>query len=201
MRCVIYARVSTTQQDVDMQVLELQTVATRAGWDVVDVKTEIASGGKARAKRPVLDEALRMLTQRQVDKLLVWSTDRLGRSLVDLINTMETIKASGGSLYLHQQALDTASPAGEAMFQMLGIFSQFERSIIQERVRSGISAAKAKGVKFGRPKRKIGKQKLARMLELRDQKKMSYRKIAAELHMPFSSVRDEIVKAKAKVAA
>ena len=195
MRCVIYARVSTTQQDVDMQVLELQTVATRAGWDVVDVKTEIASGGKARAKRPVLDEVLRMLTQRKVDKLLVWSTDRLGRSLVDLINTMETIKASGGSLYIHQQALDTASPAGEAMFGMLGIFSQFERSIIQERVRSGISAAKAKGVKFGRPKRKIGKQKLARMLELRDQK-MSYRKIAAELDMPFSSVRDEIVKAK-----
>jgi len=158
------------------------------------------SGGKARAKRPVLDEVLRMLTQRKVDKLLVWSTDRLGRSLVDLINTMETIKASGGSLYIHQQALDTASPAGEAMFAMLGIFSQFERSIIQERVRSGISAAKAKGVKFGRPKRKIGKQKLARMLELRDQK-MSYRKIAAELDMPFSSVRDEIVKAKAKVAA
>jgi DNA invertase Pin-like site-specific DNA recombinase len=200
MRCVIYARVSTAQQDVDMQVLELQTVATRSGWDVVAIKKEIVSGGKARAKRPVLDEVLRMLTQRKVDKLLVWSTDRLGRSLVDLINTMETIKASGGSLYIHQQALDTASPAGEAMFAMLGIFSQFERSIIQERVRSGISAAKAKGVKFGRPKRKIGKQKLARMLELRDQK-MSYRKIAAELDMPFSSVRDEIVKAKAKVAA
>jgi len=200
MRCVIYARVSTAQQDVDMQVLELQTVATRSGWDVVAIKKEIVSGGKARAKRPVLDEVLRMLTQRKVDKLLVWSTDRLGRSLVDLINTMETIKASGGSLYIHQQALDTASPAGEAMFGMLGIFSQFERSIIQERVRSGISAAKAKGVKFGRPKRKIGKQKLARMLELRDQK-MSYRKIAAELDMPFSSVRDEIVKAKAKVAA
>ena len=196
MRCVIYARVSTAQQDVDMQVLELQTVATRAGWDIVAIKKEIVSGGKARAKRPMLDEVLRMLTQRKVDKLLVWSTDRLGRSLVDLIHTMETIKASGGSLYIHQQALDTASPAGEAMFQMLGIFSQFERSIIQERVRSGMSAAKAKGVKFGRPKRKIGKQKLARMLELRDQKKMSYRKIAAELDMPFSSVRDEIVKAK-----
>jgi DNA invertase Pin-like site-specific DNA recombinase len=196
MRCVIYARVSTAQQDVDMQVLELQTVATRAGWDIVAIKKEIVSGGKARAKRPMLDEVLRMLTQRKVDKLLVWSTDRLGRSLVDLIHTMETIKASGGSLYIHQQALDTASPAGEAMFGMLSIFSQFERSIIQERVRSGMSAAKAKGVKFGRPKRKIGKQKLARMLELRDQKKMSYRKIAAELNMPFSSVRDEIVKAK-----
>ena len=178
---------------------ELEEVAAISGWDVVAVKTEVASGGKARDKRPMLDSALKMLTQRKADKMLVWSTDRLGRSLIDLINTMETIKAAGCSLYIKQQALDTDSPAGQAMFGMLSIFSEFERSILRERVLSGISAAKAKGVKFGRPKRNMPKRKLEKMMTLHHQK-MSYRKIAAELEMPFSSVRDEILKSKAAAA-
>jgi DNA invertase Pin-like site-specific DNA recombinase len=83
---------------------------------------------------------------------MAWSVDRLGRSLPDLLTIMGELKAKGVDLYLHQQSLDTSTPAGKAMFQMLGVFSEFEREIIRERVLSGLSRAKAQGKKLGRPR-------------------------------------------------
>jgi DNA invertase Pin-like site-specific DNA recombinase len=83
---------------------------------------------------------------------MAWSVDRLGRSLQDLVSFLSEIHALKIDLYLHQQGIDTTTPAGKAMFQMMGVFAEFERAVIQERVRAGLARAKADGTKLGRPK-------------------------------------------------
>jgi DNA invertase Pin-like site-specific DNA recombinase len=97
-----------------------------------------------------LDETLKAITQRKADRVMVWSVDRLGRSLQDLISTLNDIKGTAADLYIHQQAIDTSTPAGKALFGMLGIFAEFEKEIISERVVSGLDRAKANGVRLGR---------------------------------------------------
>jgi DNA invertase Pin-like site-specific DNA recombinase len=94
---------------------------------------------------------LREVTRGRFDVVAAWSVDRLGRSLPDLLATLGEVKAAGVHLYLHQQGIDTSTPAGEAMYQMLGVFAQFERAMIQERVKSGMARARAQGKRFGRP--------------------------------------------------
>ena len=91
---------------------------------------------------------------REFDLVAAWSTDRLGRSLQDLLKTLEELRTSGRGLYLHTQALDTTTPAGNAMLQMTGVFAEFERAMIQARVNAGLSRARQQGKKFGRPRRK-----------------------------------------------
>jgi DNA invertase Pin-like site-specific DNA recombinase len=91
-------------------------------------------------------------TKRQFDVVMAWSVDRLGRSLQDLVGFLSEIHALKVDLYLHQQGIDTTTPAGKAMFQMMGVFSEFERAMIQERVRAGLARAKDEGTKLGRPK-------------------------------------------------
>ena len=97
--------------------------------------------------------------------LAAWSVDRLGRSVQDLVAALQELRGAGVDLFLHQQALDTSTPSGRAMFQMLGVFSEFERAIIVERVNSGLARARAAGTKLGRPK--ISSEVEARILELR----------------------------------
>ena len=151
MPSIIYARVSTKGQSTERQVEELRAVAEKSGWDIADVKIDHGiSGSKGRQQRPALDETLKSITQRKADRVLVWSVDRLGRSLQDLVSTLNDIKAAGADLYIHQQAIDTSTPAGKALFGMLGIFAEFEREIIRERVVSGLDRAKANGVRLGR---------------------------------------------------
>ena len=110
------------------------------------------SGAKGRDKRPQFDALCRDATKRQFDMVMAWSVDRLGRSLQDLIGFLSEIHAVRIDLYLHQQGLDTTTPAGKAMFQMMGVFSEFERAMIQERVRAGLRRAKAEGKRLGRPR-------------------------------------------------
>lgn len=151
MSVIIYARVSTKTQSTDRQIEELKIVAEKSGWDVIAVLTDQGiSGSKGRKDRPALDEALKMITQRKADRLLVWSIDRLGRSLQDLIATLNEIQGAKADLYIHQQAIDTRTPAGAALFGMLGVFATFEKEIIRERVISGLENAKRRGVKLGR---------------------------------------------------
>jgi DNA invertase Pin-like site-specific DNA recombinase len=97
-----------------------------------------------------LDQLLRDVTSRKVNTIAAWSVDRLGRSLQDLVGLLTDLQAVGCDLYLHQQALDTGTPSGRAMFQMCGVFAEFERSMIRERVNSGLARARANGVKLGR---------------------------------------------------
>jgi DNA invertase Pin-like site-specific DNA recombinase len=111
---------------------------------------------------------------------MAWSVDRLGRSLPDLLAVMGELKAKGVDLYLQQQSLDTSTPAGKAMFRMLGVFSEFEREIIRERVNSGLARAKAQGKKLGRPRRDTAKR-LASIRKMRKQG-VGINKIARKLH-------------------
>lgn len=149
----IYARVSTRNgQTPENQLRELRAVARRHGWKVVEVFTDDGiSGAEGRDKRPGLDAMLKGVARKEFDVVAAWSVDRLGRSLQDLIGTLNELKAKGVDLYLHKQGLDTSTPAGKAMFQMLGVFAEFEREIIAERIHSGLARAKEQGTKSGKP--------------------------------------------------
>ena len=109
------------------------------------------SGAKGRDKRPGLEKLMQAVARRDVDMVAAWSVDRLGRSLTDLVGVLQELHAKGVDLYLHQQGLDTSTPSGRAMFQMLGVFAEFERAIIRERVMAGLARARAEGKQLGRP--------------------------------------------------
>ena len=150
-RIALYLRVSTTEQTVENQQRELEAVAERHGWNVVAVFTDAGiSGTKGRDKRPGYDCLCRGIARREFDQVAAWSVDRLGRSLQELVSFLGELHAKNVDLYLHQQGLDTATPAGRAMFQMLGVFSEFERAMIVERVKSGLERARSQGKRLGR---------------------------------------------------
>jgi len=151
----LYLRTSTTDQTTANQRRQLREVADRHGWNVVKVYEDAGiSGGKGRDARPAFDDMLKAVARREIDLVAAWSVDRLGRSLKDLVSFLDELKAKRCDLYLHVQGLDTSTPAGQAMFQMLGVFSEFERAIIVERVNAGLARAKAEGKKLGRPARR-----------------------------------------------
>jgi DNA invertase Pin-like site-specific DNA recombinase len=151
-RAVFYLRVSTIDQTTANQERELREIASRMGCEVVKVyKDHGISGAKGRDKRPQFDALCRDAARRQFDVIMAWSVDRLGRSLQDLVAFLAEIHALRIDLYLHQQGLDTSTPAGKAMFQMMGVFAEFERAMIQERVRAGLARAKSEGKRLGRP--------------------------------------------------
>jgi DNA invertase Pin-like site-specific DNA recombinase len=122
------------------------------GLDIVQVfKDHGISGAKGRDKRPGFDALCRAAARREFALVMAWSVDRLGRSLQDLVGFLSELHSLGIDLFLHQQGLDTTTPAGKAMFQMMGVFAEFERAMIQERVRAGLARAKAEGKRLGRP--------------------------------------------------
>ena len=132
---------------------QLWAAAARAGWTIVATfEDQGISGTKGRDERPAFDQLHRAITRREVDVVMAWSVDRLGRSLQDLVAFLGELRAVGCDLYLHQQGVDTTTPAGRALFQMLGVFAEFERAIIVERVRAGIARAEAEGKHLGRPR-------------------------------------------------
>ena len=108
------------------------------------------SGAKGRKDRPALDALLKSVARREVDMVAAWSVDRLGRSLTDLLDFLRELHAKGVDLFLHQQGLDTSTPSGRAMFQMMGVFAEFERAMIRERVLAGLARAKEQGISLGR---------------------------------------------------
>jgi DNA invertase Pin-like site-specific DNA recombinase len=151
-RVAIYARVSTDKQSTENQLNQLRAVADKNGWQVVtEFIDEGISGAKGREKRPQFDALLKSAVRREFDLVMSWSVDRLGRSLQHLVDFLNELHFVGCDLFLHQQAIDTTTPAGKAMFGMCGIFAEFERSIIQQRVKAGLDRAKSKGVRLGRP--------------------------------------------------
>src|SRR6202044_308407 len=151
-RVAIYSRVSTDHQTTENQERELHAIADRMGWTVVKVYREGVSGAKSRENnRPGFDALCKDASRRQFDLIAAWSVDRLGRSLQDLVGFLTEVHALGINLFLHQQGIDTAPPAGKALFQMMGVFAEFERAMIRERVMSGLERAKAQGTRLGRP--------------------------------------------------
>jgi len=153
MNVALYLRVSTDGQTTENQHRELAQWAKRAKHKIVTVYDDNGvSGAKGREYRQQYDEMLKAAVRREFDMVAAWSVDRLGRSLKDLISFLEELNGVGVHLFLHQQALDTSTPAGKALFQMLGVFSEFERAMIKDRVKAGLERAKAQGKVLGRPR-------------------------------------------------
>lgn len=164
-RVGIYLRVSTSGQTTANQRRELEAVAARSGWEVAGFYEDAGiSGAKGRDKRPGFDRLLKEATARKINMIAAWSVDRLGRSLQDLVGFLTELQALGCDLYLHQQALDTSTPSGRAMFQMCGVFAEFERGMIRERVNAGLARAKVRGTKLGRRPVKVSIEQRIREL-------------------------------------
>ena len=150
-------RVSTNARTVANQIDELRQVAERRGWQVVEIYRDASiSGARGRDKRPGLDDMLNDASRRKFDVVMAWAIDRLGRSLVDLLQTIEHLKAVGVDIYLDQQNLDTTTPTGKLLFSVTGAFAEFERSMIRQRVHAGLNTIKAKIARDGEFKSKAG---------------------------------------------
>ncbi|MBI5119811.1 MAG: recombinase family protein [Rhodospirillales bacterium] len=187
-RVAIYARVSTDGQTTDNQVRELEQIASHMGWQIKERFIDHGiSGAKGRDKRLAFDALCKAATRREIDMVMAWSVDRLGRSLQDLVGFMSELQAVGCDLYLHQQALDTSTPAGRAMFQMCGVFAEFERGMIRERVNAGLARAKAEGKQLGRPRIDRAKEDQVRGALAAGDK--GIRKIASEVGVGVNAVQ------------
>ena len=152
-RAALYVRVSTDQQTTANQERELSEVADRMGWEIISVyRDEGISGAKGRDARPAFDALCKDAARRRFEVVMTWSVDRLGRSVQDLVCFLSELHALGINLFLHQQGLDTTTPSGRAMFQMLGVFAEFERAIIRARIISGLDRVRAQGKQLGRPR-------------------------------------------------
>jgi DNA invertase Pin-like site-specific DNA recombinase len=162
-RVGLYLRVSTDDQTVENQREALTEAIEHRGWRIVDTFCDNGvSGAKGRDKRPEFDRLLKAVTRRKIDIVAAWSVDRLGRSLQHLVGFLGELDAAGCDLYLAKQAVDTTTPAGRALFQMLGVFAEFERSILQDRIHAGIARARRCGTKSGKP---IGRARISAKVE------------------------------------
>ena len=188
-RVALYVRVSTDHQSVKNQQIELQAVAERHSWQVVSVyRDQGISGAKGRDKRPGLDKLLQAVARKEFDLVAAWSVDRLGRSLIDLVGILQEFHAKHVDLYLHQQGIDTTTPAGKAMFQMMGVFAEFERSMIHERVMVGLARARAEGTQLGRPAKVAGNAAMVKALRAARGAGKSIRTIAREQGVGIGTV-------------
>jgi DNA invertase Pin-like site-specific DNA recombinase len=157
LRAGLYARVSTSeQQTLPLQMIAMQDYAQRRGWDIVAEIQDIGSGAKKRPKR---EELIKLAKRRQLDVIVVWRLDRWGRSVSDLTHSLEDLRTIGVDFVSITEALDLTTPTGRAMAQMLSIFSEFERAVLRERVLAGMTQAKKRGTRSGKP---IGRPATAR---------------------------------------
>jgi putative DNA-invertase from lambdoid prophage Rac len=148
-RAALYARVSTNdQQTVPLQIRALREYAVRRGWTIALQVKEVGSGASQRQLREKLLEAAR---RREIDVVLVWRLDRWGRSVADLLATLQELQHLGVGFVSLTEALDLTTPAGRAMAALLAVFAEFEREILRERVRAGLAHARQNGKKLGRP--------------------------------------------------
>ena len=151
-KAVIYARVSTIHQTTQNQLLELRAVAERMGWEIVTELTDNGiSGAKGRESRPALDQLHQMLQRREIDVVMTWSIDRLGRSIQNLVALMSDIQSAKVDLYVHQQAINTQTARGRMVFGIFASLAEFEREMIRDRIHAGLARAKSEGKKLGRP--------------------------------------------------
>jgi DNA invertase Pin-like site-specific DNA recombinase len=151
-RAALYLRVSTDKQTVKNQEIQLRQVAERRGWEVVEVYSDAGiSGAKGRKDRPDLDRMLKDAQKGKFDIVMAWAIDRVGRSLIDLLGTIQHLEACGVDLYLDQQNIDTTTPMGKLIFQVTGAFAEFERSMLRQRINLGIERARKHGTKSGAP--------------------------------------------------
>jgi DNA invertase Pin-like site-specific DNA recombinase len=196
MRAAIYARISTTNhgQDVNMQLRELREFCERRGLEIAGEYTESASG--AKDSRPELNRLMADAKQRRFDAVCVWKLDRFGRSLRHLVNALADLESLGISFISIKDNLDLSTPSGRLMFQIIGAMAEFERALIQERVKAGLRHAKAKGKHVGRPRLVLDGSQITR---LRSQG-LSWLTIGKRLGVGEGTVR-RVMSASAKTLA
>jgi DNA invertase Pin-like site-specific DNA recombinase len=184
-RVALYARVSTSngQQDPEMQLRELRDYSERRGWQIADVYTDAGVSG-SKDSRPALNRLMADAKQRRIDTVLVWKLARFGRSLHHLVNALAELEALGVAFISLRDNLDLASPSGRLMFQIIGAMAEFERALIQERVKAGLRNARAKGRRLGRPRVFVSESKIAALRS----SGASWRAIAQELGVGMGTV-------------
>jgi DNA invertase Pin-like site-specific DNA recombinase len=180
----IYARVSTSDQNCDMQLRDLREYCQRRGWNAVEYVDTGVSGVKT--SREQLDRLMRDARQRKLDLVLCWRFDRFARSTKHLLNALEEFQSLGVGFVSHQEAIDSTTPIGKMMFTVISALAEFERSVLIERVRAGIETARSKGKTLGRP-RKVFRRDVA--VELRAAG-YSWRRLSRELDIPVSTLRE-----------
>ncbi len=183
-KIIIYTRVSTKDQTTESQILKLDEYCKNHDYKVVAKYEDIGTG--KNTKRPNYQKLLNDIHLKSFDILLVWKLDRLSRSLQDLMNLGELLKVKEIDLITYDNAIDTTSPTGKLMFQVMGAFAEFNRNLIAENVKAGMEKARAKGVKVGRPQtqqKKLTKKVLEVAYSMKTAQKMSYRDIAKELNI------------------
>ncbi len=162
-RVALYARVSTLNgQDPEMQLSELREYASRRGWTITSEYVDHGVSG-SKESRPQLNRLTEDAHRRAFDAVLVWKIDRYGRSLKHLVNALADLSAYGVAFVSFRDNLDLSTPSGRLMFQIIGAMAEFERSLIQERVRAGLRNARARGKKFGRPRVEIDAVRVAEL--------------------------------------
>ena len=186
-RTAIYSRVSTNDQTVSNQLLELKEIARRKGYQIVaEFSDEGISGSKGRDKRTGFDNLIKGAVRKDFDIILVWSVDRLGRSLQHLVSFLDEIHSVGCDLYIHQSGIDTSTPSGKMMFGMCSVFAEFERGMIRERVLSGQARAKSEGKHIGRPSNL--NDGLVHSIKYMREQGIGIRKIASDLKVGVSTI-------------
>jgi len=185
MKTALYARVSTLNgQDPEMQLRELREYAARRGWQVTDEYTDHGVSG-SRDSRPELNRLMADACQRRFDAILVWKVDRFGRSLRHLVNSLAELGALGVAFVSLRDNLDLSTPSGRLMFAVIGAMAEFERALIQERVRAGLGNARAKGKQLGRPQRIVNRESILQMKA----EGLSIRQIAERIGIGYGTVR------------
>ena len=178
-RAAIYVRVSTVEQETDLQEVELKEYCERRNWDYIIYRDRGQSG--AKDNRPALLELMQDVRKRKVDVIVIWALDRLARSLKHLLTIADECKTLGVDIVCLKQNIDTTLPAGRLTFQVLGAVAEFEREMLRERVKAGMAQAKRSGKRIGRPAlRHFSSREVERLRTLRAQGK-SVRQLAKEL--------------------
>ena len=190
MRVALYARVSTCNgQSPEMQVAELREYASRRGWEVFSEYVDLGISG-AKESRPALNRLMSDAHKRCFDVVLCWKVDRFGRSLKHLVNALADLDCYGVAFVSLRDNLDLSTPSGRLMFQIIGAMAEFERSLIQERVRAGLRNAKLKGKTLGRPRRIVDGDQMVRLRE----QGASFREIARAVGASPGTVRTRLLR-------
>jgi DNA invertase Pin-like site-specific DNA recombinase len=188
----IYARVSTDRQAVDMQLNELREFIKRSGWTIYKEYIDQGYSG-SNIKRPAFTEMMTEAGKKKFDALLVWKLDRLGRSLKDLINTLDELGTLGIDFISYENQINTSTPTGKLVFQIIGAVAEFEKDIIRERVKAGLNNARRKGKRLGRPPVSDGIIEKAKALRTEG---LSFRKIGKRLGVDEGTIRKRMKEKK-----
>jgi len=182
----IYVRVSTASQTTENQLIELKEVCERNKWHIINIYNETISGTKSINERVELNRMLQDASRKKFSKVVVWSVDRVGRSMKHLVTVLSQLKDLGCDIYSYKQAIDTSTTMGASFFHMVGIFAELENNMRTERQKIGIRRALDNGAKFGR-KSKLNNMTIELIKNMRNQG-LSIRKIASELKLGVATV-------------